>query len=147
MSSNDVVWVMCYEKMYHVFYSVCVDNEPKKPNYNNRYYKMFVDRKEALSYAHDVNNEIDEEYLEEGYPGIEYGVMEIGRKELDKNRMGIMNIRINANEKKWNLNNSLNLEESKCVVKVIQELSIFKYDLIQHVNSIILKLEKILGKK
>lgn len=39
------------------------------------------------------------------------------------------------------------LEESKQIVKVIRELEIFKQDLTQYVNDIILKLEKILVKK
>ena len=39
-----------------------------------------------------------------------------------------------------------NLKETKQIIKIIKELEIFKYKLIQDVNTIILKLEKILKK-
>lgn len=39
------------------------------------------------------------------------------------------------------------LEESKRIIKVIRELEVFKYTLIQDVNNAILKLEKILKGK
>lgn len=81
MSANNVVWVMFYEGHHHVFYSGCVDNTPIVPDYKDKYYKVFEVRPDALTYAHDVVNEIDAEYWQEGYVGVEYGVCELPRIE------------------------------------------------------------------
>lgn len=77
MSANNVVWCMSYENQFHVFYSGCMDNTPTKPDYKDKHYGYFVNRKNALIYAHDVVECIGMESLKDGYAGVEYGVQEI----------------------------------------------------------------------
>ena len=77
MSSNNVVWVMLYRGNFHVFYSGCFDDDPIEPDFKNEWYGRFPNREDALVYAHDVVNKINEECLEEGYAGVEYGVCEV----------------------------------------------------------------------
>jgi len=69
---------MPYKGYLHVFYSGCVDNIPTEPDTEDKYYKMFGDRSKALTYAHDVVKEINQESYAEGYAGVEYGVCELG---------------------------------------------------------------------
>lgn len=90
MSANNVMWCMKYEDSYHVFYSGCVDDDPKKPDYKNGYYKNFVDRNKALIYAHDTVNKIDKECNEIGFSGVEYGVMEISIVKPLSNAKGVL---------------------------------------------------------
>ncbi len=66
MSANNVVWVMKYGRLYHVFYSGCFDNTPTEPDYKDKYYDRFDYRKDALEYGHDIVNKIY----------VEYGVLE-----------------------------------------------------------------------
>ncbi len=77
MSANNVVWCMLYKKAYHVFYSGCMDNTPTEPDYKDKNYFKFSNRRNALLYAHNVVNNIDELSLQEGFVGVEYGVCEI----------------------------------------------------------------------
>lgn len=84
MSSNNVVWVMKYGRLYHVFYSGCYDNDPIEPDYDNRYYQKFDYRSEALEYAHDVVNQINKESHLTGMFGVEYGVQELIELEFYK---------------------------------------------------------------
>jgi len=116
MSSNNVVWVFPYKGYLHVFYSGCIDNEPKEPDYDNKYYKMFGDRAKALTYAHDVVNKIDRESYAEGFPGIEYGVVELPyvddeeevpdgyvdlRQEINELKMKVNSCAFITNEEGW----------------------------------------------
>ena len=89
MSANNVVLCMKYEGSYHVFYSGCADNDPKEPDYDNEYYKNFMDRIKALIYAHDTVNEIDKECNDVGFSGVEYGVMEISVVKPLSNAKGV----------------------------------------------------------
>jgi len=74
MSSNNVVWVMNYEGLWHVFYSTCFDNVPEKPDYNGKHYQSFMSKGVASVYANAVVMKIDKECSELGYDGVEYGV-------------------------------------------------------------------------
>lgn len=81
MSANNVVWCMLYKEYYHVFYSGCMDNTPTEPDYKNRHHKAFKYRSQALLYAHDVLNQIDEEAGKGWGRCVEYGVCEITVEE------------------------------------------------------------------
>jgi len=77
MSANNIVWSMEYNSLFHVFYSGCADNTPTKPDFFDKYYKSFMERKDALEYAHDIVNKIDIESELTGTIGVEYGVCEL----------------------------------------------------------------------
>ena len=81
MSANNVVCCMLYNKAYHVFYSGCIDNTPTEPDYKDSAYKKFKYRPNALLYAHNVVNKINEESAKQGFTGVEYGVCEITIEE------------------------------------------------------------------
>ncbi len=83
MSANNVVWVMLYKKIYHVFYSGCMDNTPIEPDYKDQYYTKYYKRRDGLEYAHNIVNKINRESYEEGFVGVEYGVCEITIEEED----------------------------------------------------------------
>ena len=78
ISSNNVVWVLFYKGYYHVWYSGCYDNVPKRPDQNGLNYQWFDSRKDALVYGHDVVKGIESIERPDGLPYIiEYGVVEL----------------------------------------------------------------------
>ena len=80
MSANNVVWVMKYKGFFHVFYSGCMDNTPKEPDYEDKYYAEFKTRTQALNYANTVVWAINDEAYKEGHVGVEYGVCIVPRE-------------------------------------------------------------------
>lgn len=81
LSSDNGIWLMFFEGLYHVWYCSCADNEPERPDVTEELYKRFNKKLNAISYAHDIIKELSERGVM-----IEYGIMEVGKfhKEMLK---------------------------------------------------------------
>lgn len=73
MSSNDGVWLMFFEGMWHVWNCSCATNEPERPNKTDEWYKVFHNRGIAVNYAHELIKKWAEKDII-----TEYGIIEVG---------------------------------------------------------------------
>ena len=110
MSANNVVWVMKYGRLYHVFYSGCFDNTPTESErlekeYRERIYNEYEKVGKKLELIDIVNDP----------PNV---IQKVLKKSIEseklKNEKSIQNMLISKSKKSNTSTNSKSLKELYC---------------------------------